>query len=234
MKEEVDANATPTAATPVPFTALLPAAHNVNRTQASASAAGFNPLIDTITTAVRDTATGAAALSAPPIELPSTLTADEFTRAVAAATVSALRQQQDHEQDHFARARGVATLDNSIGPIAGHGHGHDSVHGGGGGHGHDAPSWSRLVSASVLLGCTVLYALIAGASRDEDIMIMYRSNYLSFGYFTEILVNVVDVVLDGSGIDEKFLGITLFALVPNTTEFMNAISFALNDNIALR
>lgn len=50
----------------------------------------------------------------------------------------------------------------------------------------------------------------------------------------EILVDVVDVVLDGSGIPEKFLGITLFALVPNTTEFMNAISFALNGNIALR
>jgi Ca2+:H+ antiporter len=50
----------------------------------------------------------------------------------------------------------------------------------------------------------------------------------------EILVEVVDVVLEGSGIDEKFLGITLFALVPNTTEFMNAMSFALNGNIALR
>ena len=53
-------------------------------------------------------------------------------------------------------------------------------------------------------------------------------------HFTEILVDVVDVVLEGSGIDEKFLGVTLFALVPNTTEFMNAISFALHDNIALR
>jgi Ca2+/H+ antiporter len=47
-------------------------------------------------------------------------------------------------------------------------------------------------------------------------------------------VDVVDVILEGSGIDEKFLGVTLFALVPNTTEFMNAISFALNGNIALR
>jgi hypothetical protein len=55
-----------------------------------------------------------------------------------------------------------------------------------------------------------------------------------FIFFSEILVDVVDVVLEGSGIDEKFLGITLFALVPNTTEFMNAISFALNGNIALR
>ena len=48
------------------------------------------------------------------------------------------------------------------------------------------------------------------------------------------MVDVVDSVLKDSGIDEKFLGITLFALVPNTTEFMNAISFALNENIALR
>lgn len=45
---------------------------------------------------------------------------------------------------------------------------------------------------------------------------------------------MVDVILEGSGIDEKFLGVTLFALVPNTTEFMNAISFAMNGNIALR
>ncbi len=50
----------------------------------------------------------------------------------------------------------------------------------------------------------------------------------------EILVDVVDVVLAGSGIDEKFLGLSLFALVPNTTEFMNAMSFALSGNIALR
>ena len=48
------------------------------------------------------------------------------------------------------------------------------------------------------------------------------------------MVDVVDVILEDSGIDEKFLGVTLFALVPNTTEFMNAISFALNGNIALR
>ena len=53
-------------------------------------------------------------------------------------------------------------------------------------------------------------------------------------YFTEILVDVVDVVLEGSGINEKFLGLTLFALVPNTTEFMNAMSFAMYGNIALR
>lgn len=76
--------------------------------------------------------------------------------------------------------------------------------------GHDAPNWGRLKSAVILLGATLLYAIIA-----------------------EILVNTVDVVLESVAIDQKFLGITLFALVPNTTEFLNAISFAMNGNIAL-
>lgn len=78
------------------------------------------------------------------------------------------------------------------------------------GGGHDAPNWGRVKSAVILLGATLLYAVIA-----------------------EILVNTVDVVLESVDIDEKFLGITLFALVPNTTEFLNAISFAMNGNIAL-
>ncbi|KAK7419234.1 hypothetical protein QQZ08_010948 [Neonectria magnoliae] len=79
------------------------------------------------------------------------------------------------------------------------------------GHGgHDAPNWSRAKSALILLGATLLYAVIA-----------------------EILVDTVDVILDNFAIDQKFLGVTLFALVPNTTEFLNAISFAMNGNIAL-
>lgn len=65
------------------------------------------------------------------------------------------------------------------------------------GGGHDAPNWSKRKSAIILLGATILYAIIA-----------------------EILVNTVDVVLESVDIDEKFLGITLFALVPNTTEFL--------------
>ncbi|KAH2451538.1 hypothetical protein KXV83_006582 [Aspergillus fumigatus] len=76
--------------------------------------------------------------------------------------------------------------------------------------GHDAPNWSKAKSSIILLVATILYAIIA-----------------------EILVNTVDVVLESVDIDEKFLGITLFALVPNTTEFLNAISFAMNGNIAL-
>ncbi|CAI2172519.1 10871_t:CDS:10 [Funneliformis geosporum] len=40
-------------------------------------------------------------------------------------------------------------------------------------------------------------------------------------------------VLDNVSITEKMLGLTLFALVPNVTEFLNAMSFALYGNIAL-
>ena len=76
--------------------------------------------------------------------------------------------------------------------------------------GHDAPNWSKSKSAIILLVATIMYAVLA-----------------------EVLVNTVDVVLSSIDIDEKFLGITLFALVPNTTEFLNAISFAMNGNIAL-
>ena len=75
--------------------------------------------------------------------------------------------------------------------------GEDPVHGNAPSGGHDAPNWSRTKSAVILLGATLLYAIIA-----------------------EILVNTVDVVLNSVDIDEKFLGITLFALVPNTTEFL--------------
>jgi Ca2+:H+ antiporter len=84
------------------------------------------------------------------------------------------------------------------------------LHGQAAAGGHDAPNWSRSKSAIILMTATLAYAVIA-----------------------EILVNTVDSVLLNIDIDEKFLGITLFALVPNTTEFLNAISFAMNGNIAL-
>lgn len=94
--------------------------------------------------------------------------------------------------------------------------------------GHDSPNWSKFKSFTILFGCTLLYSIIA-----------------------EILVNTVDHVMDNLAVDEKFLGLTLFALVsdrkrrflsffshtlqvPNITEFMNAISFALYGNIVLR
>lgn len=76
--------------------------------------------------------------------------------------------------------------------------------------GHDAPNWSNYKSTVILLGATLLYAIIA-----------------------EILVDNVDAVLSNFPINPKFLGLTVFALVPNTTEFVNAISFAVSGNVAL-
>lgn len=75
---------------------------------------------------------------------------------------------------------------------------------------HSSPIWSLKKSASILIVATVAYVIIA-----------------------EILVDTVDAILVSTNVDEKFLGLTLFALLPNTSEFVNAISFALNENIAL-
>jgi hypothetical protein len=110
---------------------------------------GYTPIIEHVSQAARG--------AVEPIILPAALapgariniTTDDFTRAVAVATVSALRQGE--ADANRARASGVTS-------------GYEQAGGaGGGGHdGHDAPSWSRLVSASVLLLCTLLYAIIAG------------------------------------------------------------------------
>ena len=82
----------------------------------------------------------------PPMRLPSSLTTEDFTRAVAVATVSALRHQ-----------RSIM----GVGPsaIKKGNEGREETEEAGG---HEAPSWTRGVSAGVLLGCTMLYALIAG------------------------------------------------------------------------
>lgn len=56
--------------------------------------------------------------------------------------------------------------------------------------GHDSPNWSRSKSFTILFACTVLYSIIA-----------------------EVLVDTVDGVMENLTVDEKFLGLTLFALV---------------------
>ncbi|KAE9407411.1 hypothetical protein BT96DRAFT_809638 [Gymnopus androsaceus JB14] len=181
---------------------------------------GFTPLLESVDQAVKSQ-------TMPSLQLPESasgtasgtntcttlnVTTDDFTRAVAVATVSALKLQQQQQLAHSQQHPGLRTgYSHSPARMRSSGGMEPVAHGAGGGHGgHDAPSWSRFTSASVLLGCTALYAVIA-----------------------EILVDVIDVILGDSGLDEKFLGVTLLALVPNTTEFMNAISFALNGNIAL-
>lgn len=101
---------------------------------------GYTPLMESVDHAIKNN-------NMPQIQLSESMTADDFTRAVAVATVSALRHQQNHSFSP-SRAR-----------ISGLG----EVEADGGGHGgHDAPSWTRTFSACVLLGCTALYAIIAG------------------------------------------------------------------------
>ena len=86
------------------------------------------------------------------LQLPESMTTDDFTRAVAVATVSALRHQQQGHSHSPGRVRSAAEPEGT----------------GAGGHGgHDAPSWSRTTSASVLLACTALYAVIAGMCSDR-------------------------------------------------------------------
>lgn len=77
-------------------------------------------------------------------------------------------------------------------------------------NGHESPNWSRGKSTFILLFATLLYAIIA-----------------------EILVSSLDGVLESSSLNPKFLGLTILALVPNSTEFLNAISFATHGNVAL-
>lgn len=75
---------------------------------------------------------------------------------------------------------------------------------------HDAPEWGRFKSLLVLFVCTVLFALIA-----ED------------------LIKSIEPTLTAIGISQTFAGLTIVALVPNTAEFVNAIAFALQGNVAL-
>lgn len=112
--------------------------------------------------------------------------ADEVNRAfqVVAATASALQtQQQPTLTSDLRPAAGLPrsysaghnlTLDHMSTPTqalrrqSSHMHEREISKGDGGeensgGHGgHDAPNWSRFKSYSVLFGCTVLYAIIAG------------------------------------------------------------------------
>lgn len=97
----------------------------------------LRPVLESVDHAVKNTN----------IQLPESMTTDDFTRAVAVATVSALRHQQQAHSHSPGRVRSAAEPENT---------------GAGGQGGHDAPSWSRTTSASVLLGCTALYAVIAG------------------------------------------------------------------------
>jgi len=128
--------------------------------------AGYTPFLETVDKDLK-------ASNVTPMRLPSNLTTEDFTRAVAVATVSALRHRESiishtgssHPGSAQKRAANASSAGHAVtgGAVLGAngagGNGHDDGEEGGG---HEAPSWTRGVSAGVLLGCTLLYALIAG------------------------------------------------------------------------
>lgn len=109
--------------------------------QSVQSQAQYTPLLESVDLAIKST--GA---------LPSTMSTDDFTRAVAVATVSALRHQHAH-----SRAARASVVEEE----------HAAA------HGHEAPEWSRTTSAGVLLACTALYAIIAGTSMFSVVNFVY-------------------------------------------------------------
>lgn len=106
---------------------------------------GYTPFLESVDRNIKTSPMG-------PMKLPSHLTTDDFTRAVAAATVSALRHQgstiSQAASGHKPRVANISAGTEE----------HEEEEGGG----HESPNWTRGVSAGVLLGCTVLFAMIAG------------------------------------------------------------------------
>lgn len=137
---------------------------------------GYTPFLEGLTHA--RTSTSGSGVANPhgdrltPIRLPSSLTTEDFTRAVAVATVSALRHQGSiigsgggvHGSGRRERPASLLMGKDHGKKVGGDeeagGHGDGDGEGGG----HEAPEWTRGVSAGVLLACTLLYALIAGES----------------------------------------------------------------------
>ena len=127
-REASNTQAPPSASTPTGVKNLPSSPPSGQRRVSYATQPSFLPVMESVSHVVKNTDLGN-------MKFPEPMTTDDFTRAVAVATVSALRHQQAQ-----GRPRAHAA------PAAG----------------HDAPSWSRFTSASVLLTCTFLYALIAG------------------------------------------------------------------------
>ena len=97
----------------------------------------------------------------PALDLPHGMTAEDVSRAfeVVAATATAIRSQSHSRPSHLPPA--LHRQPSHVREVSGHTVKveHDAGEGGGG---HDAPNWSRAKSGTVLMTCTVLYAIIAG------------------------------------------------------------------------
>jgi Ca2+:H+ antiporter len=122
--------------------------------------AGYTPFLESVDKDIKTAGRDCKGDHLTPMRLPSALTTEDFTRAVAVATVSALRHQGSIISGSGRKERLVGGAEGlGLGVVKDvHVIGEEEEEGGG----HEAPSWTRGVSAGVLLGCTLLYAIIAG------------------------------------------------------------------------
>ncbi|ELR15277.1 Hypothetical protein ACA1_220160 [Acanthamoeba castellanii str. Neff] len=78
------------------------------------------------------------------------------------------------------------------------------------GGGHEGPEWPVWKAVVVLLISITLFSLIA-----------------------EEMIKAIEPTLDAIGIEQAFAGATVMALVPSSAEYVNAITFAMHNNVAL-
>jgi len=76
--------------------------------------------------------------------------------------------------------------------------------------GHDAPEWGKIQCIIILFSATFLFALVS-----------------------EELVDAMKPALGSLGLHQSFVGILFVGLASNSAEILNAVNFALHDNIAL-
>ncbi|GAM24915.1 hypothetical protein SAMD00019534_080900 [Acytostelium subglobosum LB1] len=103
--------------------------------------------------------------------------------------------------------------ENVTGGAGGGAHGHS--HGGSSSgeeeeEGEGESEWSRTQCIVILLFCTTLFALVS-----------------------EKLVDTIDPVVQAFHLTPQFLGITILGVVPTAAEYLNAVQFALNNNMPL-
>ncbi|GAM23512.1 hypothetical protein SAMD00019534_066870 [Acytostelium subglobosum LB1] len=101
----------------------------------------------------------------------------------------------------------ILHVDEKKGEAGGSSHGHS--------HGGDAESegeseWSRSQCIVILCVCTTMFALIS-----------------------EKLVDTIDPVVTTFHLTPEFLGITILGIVPTAAEYLNAVQFALHNNMPL-
>jgi len=76
--------------------------------------------------------------------------------------------------------------------------------------GEAVPEWSNRKSVVVLIICTAAFSLIS-----------------------EKLVETLEPVVDSLNLTRGFLGVTILAIIPSAAEYLNAVQFALNNNMPL-